>query len=232
MGDSASGNEGFQVLLRRVRAGDGQAAAELVRRYEPAIRRAARVRLVDTRLNRLLDSMDICQSVLASFFVRTALGQYELETPEQLLKLLATMTRNKLANQVKGHRHPAGFSPDRGRRRRRHVGRGWDRGFGRARPHSQQRGRRARTPGRSPAAILARGVIALARGAAAYLEGRWRRVTCCWERPTERACYLSQLILPSPSGPARRNWAACPASAGRCGRSCRRPRRWPTRSWW
>ena len=55
-----------------------------------------RVRLVDTRLNRLLDSMDICQSVLASFFVRAALGQYELETPEQLLKLLATMTRNKL----------------------------------------------------------------------------------------------------------------------------------------
>ena len=75
-----------------------------MRRYEPAIRRAARVRLVDTRLNRLLDSMDICQSVLASFFVRTALGQYELETPEQLLKLLATMTRNKLASQAKGHR--------------------------------------------------------------------------------------------------------------------------------
>jgi RNA polymerase sigma factor (sigma-70 family) len=103
MADSASGNEDFQALLARVRDGDAQAAEELVRRYEPAIRRAARVRLVDTRLNRLLDSMDICQSVMASFFVRTALGQYELETPEQLLKLLATMTRNKLANQVKGH---------------------------------------------------------------------------------------------------------------------------------
>ena len=104
MHDSDSRNEDFHELLRRVRAGDGQAAADLVRRYEPAIRRAARVRLVDTRLNRLLDSMDICQSVLASFFVRAALGQYELETPAQLLKLLATMTRNKLANQVKGHR--------------------------------------------------------------------------------------------------------------------------------
>jgi len=103
MGDQTSGNDEFQVLLGRVRSGDPDAAAELVRRYEPAIRRAARVRLVDTRLNRLLDSMDICQSVMASFFVRTALGQYELETPEQLLKLLATMTRNKLANQVKGH---------------------------------------------------------------------------------------------------------------------------------
>src|SRR5262245_29921470 len=104
MGDMATGNEDFPVLVRRVSAGEPEAAAELVRRYEPAIRRAARVRLVYTRLNRLLDSMDICQSVMASFFVRAALGQYELETPEQLLKLLATMTRNKLANQVKGHR--------------------------------------------------------------------------------------------------------------------------------
>jgi RNA polymerase sigma-70 factor (ECF subfamily) len=103
MGEPPSVDEGFQVLLRRVRAGDGQAAAELVRRYEPAIRRAARVRLRDPRLNRLLDSVDICQSVLASFFVRAALGQYELETPAQLLRLLASMTRNKLSNEVKSH---------------------------------------------------------------------------------------------------------------------------------
>ena len=103
MSESPSSPEPFQALIARVRAGDEQAAAELVRRYEPAIRRAARVRLVDTRLNRLLDSMDICQSVMASFFVRAALGQFELETPDQLLRLLATMTRNKLAGQVKGH---------------------------------------------------------------------------------------------------------------------------------
>ncbi len=103
MSESQSSSESFPALIARVRAGDEQAAAELVRRYEPAIRRAARVRLVDTRLNRLLDSMDICQSVMASFFVRAALGQFELETPDQLLRLLATMTRNKLAGQVKGH---------------------------------------------------------------------------------------------------------------------------------
>ncbi len=103
MSESAPSSESFQELIAQVRAGDEHAAAELVRRYEPAIRRAARVRLLDTRLNRLLDSMDICQSVMASFFVRTALGQFELDTPEQLLKLLATMTRNKLAGQVKGH---------------------------------------------------------------------------------------------------------------------------------
>jgi len=68
------------------------------------VRRAARVRLVDPRLGRVLDSMDICQSVMASFFVRAALGQYELNSPDQLLKLLATMARNKLANQAHGQR--------------------------------------------------------------------------------------------------------------------------------
>jgi RNA polymerase sigma factor (sigma-70 family) len=104
MSESPSSPEAFPALIARVRAGDELAAAELVRRYEPAIRRAARVRMVDTRLNRLLDSMDICQSVLASFFVRAALGQFDLETPDQLLRLLATMARNKLAGQAKGHR--------------------------------------------------------------------------------------------------------------------------------
>jgi len=42
--------------------------------------------------------MDICQSVLANFFVRVASGQFELETADQLVKLLVTMARNKLTN--------------------------------------------------------------------------------------------------------------------------------------
>src|SRR5262249_12530961 len=49
----------------------------------------------------LLESMDICQSVLASFFVRAASGQFELESPEQLLKLLTAMARNKLTSQAR-----------------------------------------------------------------------------------------------------------------------------------
>ena len=88
-------------LIRRVRAGDQDAAAVLVKRYEPAIRRAVRFRLADARLGTLLDSMDICQSVLCSFFIRAATGQYKLETPEQLLKLLTTMARNKLISQAR-----------------------------------------------------------------------------------------------------------------------------------
>lgn len=99
-----SDTETFQDLIGRVRAGEDQAAAELVRRFEPMVRRAARVRLADPRLGRVLDSMDICQSVMASFFVRAAMGQYELDTPDQLMRLLATMAKNKLANQANGQR--------------------------------------------------------------------------------------------------------------------------------
>lgn len=90
----------FTDLIGRVRLGDALAAEELVRRYEPAIRVAVRVRLTDPNLRRLLDSMDICQSVLANFFVRAAAGQFALDKPEQLLGLLATMARNKLTNHA------------------------------------------------------------------------------------------------------------------------------------
>jgi RNA polymerase sigma-70 factor (ECF subfamily) len=76
----------------------------LVRRYEPAIRRVVRFKLSDPRLRRLIDTVDICQGVLGSFFVRAGLGQYDLENSDQLLKLLLTMARNKLAKQVQKQR--------------------------------------------------------------------------------------------------------------------------------
>jgi RNA polymerase sigma-70 factor (ECF subfamily) len=91
----------FEDLLLHVRRGDEAAATELLRRYEAPLRHVIRVRLVDSRLRRLFDVDDICQSVLASVFVRAAVGQYELNRPEDLLKLLATMARNKLADKAR-----------------------------------------------------------------------------------------------------------------------------------
>jgi hypothetical protein len=93
-------NDDFVELIRRVRAGDERASVELVRRYEPAIRIAVRARLSDPRLRRLLDSMDVCQSVLANFFVRVSTGQFELDKPEQLIGLLSTMARNRVTNHA------------------------------------------------------------------------------------------------------------------------------------
>ena len=87
-----SASDDFKELVGRMRAGDDDAAAELVRQYEPLIRREVRLRLEDRRLRRTFDSMDVCQSVLASFFVRAAAGQYDLDEPAQLVRLLVTST--------------------------------------------------------------------------------------------------------------------------------------------
>jgi RNA polymerase sigma factor (sigma-70 family) len=99
----------FAELMCRVRAGDPEASAELVRRYEPEIRRFIRLHLTDPRLRRYLDSVDIFQSVFANFFVRVAGGQFDLREPDQLLRLLVTMARHKIIDHA---RRPANRAAD------------------------------------------------------------------------------------------------------------------------
>jgi RNA polymerase sigma-70 factor (ECF subfamily) len=91
----------FQHFLSRLREGEESAAVELVRRYEPLVRREARLRLTDATLCRLFDSLDICQSVLWSFFVRVGAGQFDLRRPADLACLLLRMTRNKVVGKVR-----------------------------------------------------------------------------------------------------------------------------------
>src|SRR6202034_2822605 len=83
---------------------DEQAARELIEHYEPVIRREVKMRLRDPRLHRQFDWRDICQSVMASFFLRAASGQYDLDQPDRLLRLLVVMTRHKLSKQERRHR--------------------------------------------------------------------------------------------------------------------------------
>ena len=88
--------DSFNLLFLKVRSGDPQAATELVNEFEPEIRREVRLRLRSAELRRTMDSMDVCQSVLGNFFVRVALGQFDLSRPEQLSALLIKMARNKV----------------------------------------------------------------------------------------------------------------------------------------
>ena len=95
--------EDFVELIQRVRRGDSEAAEELWRQYEPLLQREMRLCLRDPRLRQRFDEYDVCQSVMASFFVRIKTGQFELSRPEQLNGLLARMGRNKLASQTRRH---------------------------------------------------------------------------------------------------------------------------------
>jgi RNA polymerase sigma-70 factor (ECF subfamily) len=104
MNQPLEGNE-YVDFIRRIRLGDERAAEELIRRYEQEIRLEIRtlLRLRDPRLRRLFDSMDICQSVMASFFLRAAIGDFDLDEPSQLIRLLVGMARNRLAERVRFH---------------------------------------------------------------------------------------------------------------------------------
>jgi RNA polymerase sigma factor (sigma-70 family) len=102
----------FEALIQGVRHGEADAATRLVREFEPEIRRAVRILLRDSPLQRQFDSMDICQSVMANFFVRASAGQFELDRPEKVIALLVTMARNKLTDKARAHkgarRNPGG----------------------------------------------------------------------------------------------------------------------------
>jgi RNA polymerase sigma factor (sigma-70 family) len=104
----------FPELIRCVRAGEEEAATELVRLYGPEVRRAVRLYLTDPRLRRNFDSVDICQSVLAIFFVKVVGGAFDLDEPEQLVRLLVTMARNKLVDRTRKpfQRRETGVDPE------------------------------------------------------------------------------------------------------------------------
>jgi len=99
-----SADDEFLEFIQRIRRGDQEAARLLVQRYERELRIMARVRLTDARLCQILDSMDVCQSIFANFFARAAAGQFELATPDHLLRLLAVMVRNKVTDYARLHR--------------------------------------------------------------------------------------------------------------------------------
>jgi len=94
----------FQLLLQRARIGDQEAAGELVRQFEPFLHREVRLRLQDQRLRQAYDTLDISQSVLKSFFVRAAVGEFTLEYPRQFLALLIKMTRRKVFSRARQER--------------------------------------------------------------------------------------------------------------------------------
>lgn len=90
-------------LFARIRAGDQDAVAEVIRRFEFQVRIAVRARLTDPRVRRIVDTADICQSAMASFFARAALGQYDPRDPADLSKLLAQIARNKATSIHRYH---------------------------------------------------------------------------------------------------------------------------------
>jgi RNA polymerase sigma factor (sigma-70 family) len=88
--------EPLQPVLARIREGDEAALTELLQRYEPRLRTAAKV-LLGPLLRPQLDSLDLVQSVHRVLLPVLRDGKYDLASPDQLLALAVTIVRRKVA---------------------------------------------------------------------------------------------------------------------------------------
>lgn len=96
-------NDDLSELIERLQQGDSSAASDLVSMYEPEVRRFIRVRMSSPQMRRLVESVDISQSVFAKFFVDIQREAVCPESPQQLRTLLLTMARHKICDYVRRH---------------------------------------------------------------------------------------------------------------------------------
>ena len=90
----------LQAFLARIRAGDEDAARELLGRYEAQVRLVVR-RQLPRLLRSRFDSKDFLQSVWGSFFRRMKAGPSEFEDPQYLVAFLARAARNKVIDEYR-----------------------------------------------------------------------------------------------------------------------------------
>jgi RNA polymerase sigma-70 factor (ECF subfamily) len=106
----AAPGDDLALLLRRVRLGDGDALAELTRRYEPELLRAARA-LLGPALRGRLDPADLVQSVHETLLQGIRRNEFAFASDRQLLGLALTLVRRKVARHWRQRRREQPFDP-------------------------------------------------------------------------------------------------------------------------
>jgi RNA polymerase sigma factor (sigma-70 family) len=98
--DNGNGNGEIPAFLERIRAGDEQAARELLTRYEAEVRLVVR-RQLPRLLRSRFDSLDFLQSVWGSFFRRVRTGPSDFEDSRHLVAFLARAAKNKVIDEYR-----------------------------------------------------------------------------------------------------------------------------------
>lgn len=86
--------------IARIRAGDEDAASELLRHYEPKVRLVVR-RQLPRLLRSKFDSLDFLQSVWGSFFHRVRTGSTDIEDEPNLVAFLTWAARNRVFDEYR-----------------------------------------------------------------------------------------------------------------------------------
>jgi len=89
----------FQATMRSLSEGREEAAWELTETYGPHVMRVIRLRK-DRRMSAKLDTLDFVQMVWQSFF-RNRERIATLKTPDELIRFLVSMAKNKVADEAR-----------------------------------------------------------------------------------------------------------------------------------
>jgi RNA polymerase sigma factor (sigma-70 family) len=89
-------------LPEQLRAADGQAATEIFARYAQRLGRLAE-RHLNGRLRSRVDGEDIVQSVMQTFFKRSARGEFQIDSSAQIWQLLVRITLMRVRAKARQH---------------------------------------------------------------------------------------------------------------------------------
>lgn len=89
-------------LLRKLQDGDNDAAREIFARYAQRLGRFAEQHL-SHKLRGRVDSEDIVQSVLHTFFKRNARGEFQIDNSAQIWQLLVRITLMRVRAKARYH---------------------------------------------------------------------------------------------------------------------------------
>jgi DNA-directed RNA polymerase specialized sigma24 family protein len=102
----------LQEFLAKIQGGDDCAVEAMLREWDPFLRRVIRLRLLDGRLRRAVDTSDILQSLLKDFLRRPGAGEPSEASPAELSAYLAAAVRHKVQTRWRKERRHAGSLPE------------------------------------------------------------------------------------------------------------------------
>jgi DNA-directed RNA polymerase specialized sigma24 family protein len=114
------GSPELQEFLQTLQSGDERAVEEMLRRLDPFLRQAIRLRLIDGRLRRVMDTGDVFDSLMKDFLARPASTGKQggnnddntpMSRPAALHAYLAAAVHHKIRTKARKERRHSGSLP-------------------------------------------------------------------------------------------------------------------------
>jgi DNA-directed RNA polymerase specialized sigma24 family protein len=102
----------LEEFLAKIQGGNEGAVEALLREMDPFLRRVIRMRLLDGRLRRAVDTTDILQSLLKDFLRQPVAGEPAQTSSDKLSAYLAAAVRHKVQTRLRKEGRHAGSLPE------------------------------------------------------------------------------------------------------------------------